>query len=180
MSMFASSLSRFDDNARTLAPILVSARLLSLSNVLGNVLATVYTTNIYIFIDVSGYYNTDHTRKRSRKSYSCKRSTRGEMRKARLPQSSRQTVRQTLVSLITPKSRWYKPGYIVPTYTLFACVDSSPHTSSSPSTASQQSLYNYGTPPTVNKFCSLLSFLSELVRLNRRRLQQRMFLGSTR
>ena len=84
-----------------------------------------------------------------------------------LPQSSRQMARQISVSLITPKSRWYKSGYIVPTYT-----DSSPHTSSSPSTASQPSLYNHSTPLTANNFCSSLSFLSELIPSNRRQRQQ--------
>jgi hypothetical protein len=40
-----------------------------------------------------------------------------------LPQSSPQTVRQISVSLITPKSRWYRPWCIIPTYRLFACID---------------------------------------------------------
>jgi hypothetical protein len=66
MSMFTLSLSPFDDsNVQTPAPILVLARWLSsFSNALGNVLATVYTINIY---GVSWRYDADHTGKRSRK-----------------------------------------------------------------------------------------------------------------
>jgi hypothetical protein len=104
-----------------------------------------------------------------------------------LPQSSGQTVRQTSVSLITPKSRWYKSGNIVPTYTLFACADSSPHTSPSPRPSIAFVIYSF---PTVlvqprqtshcKNFCSSLSFLSELIRSNRRRRQQGVLLGSTR
>jgi hypothetical protein len=125
--MLTSSLSPVDDNVQIPAPISVLARLLlSLSNVLGNVLAAVYTTNIYIYIyiiDFSWLYDTDYTRKRSQK---VRRSTRGGFVKRSGGIS---------VSLITLKSRWYKPGHIVATCMLFACVDSSPHTSSSPSTA---------------------------------------------
>jgi len=176
MLMFASSFSPVDDNVQTPAPTLVLGRLSLLSDVLRNVLATVYTTNRYILSMFLGPMIQTTQKRESGRSYSCRRSTRGgsyEIRKARLPQSSRQTVRQISVSLITPKSRWYKPGYIIPTYTLFVCAGSSPHTPSSPSIAFAiysfpTALYNYSTRPTVNNFRSSLSFWSKFVPSNRR------------
>ena len=118
MSMFASSLSPFNDTVQTVetpAPILIFGRLLLLlSNVLGNVLASVYTTNIYIYqcflvlwyrlhkkekqegpIPAGGPQEVVHMR---HIKHDCKS----------LPQNSCQMVRQTIVSLITPKSHWYR------------------------------------------------------------------------
>ena len=135
--------------------IIVTFRLSSFSNVLGNVLATVYTTQ-RIYIVISWRYNTDHAGKRSRKvlflqqEVVCMRCIKHDCKS--LPQSSRQTVRQRSVSIITPKLRWYyRPWYIVLNM-LFACINNrlSIHLffaiDNFPTV-----LYN-GTPPTANNF----------------------------
>ena len=88
MSMFILSLSTFDDNLQIPAPILVFARLSSFSNAHGNVLATVYTIDIYVLsMFLVAIMQTTQERETGR-FYFCRQSTlRGgsyEIRKARL------------------------------------------------------------------------------------------------
>ena len=164
--MFASSLPPFDDNVQIPAPILVFARLLSpLSNVLRNVLATVYTTNIYMFLgamspgrEVGG-------------SYSCRRSTRGgsyERRKARLQVLARKFppngkadisfINHPKIALV--QTRVYCP-YL---YAVRMCQQLSTHPIFAIYSFRPLQLPNHPctttAPPTANNFCSSLSFLS--------------------
>jgi len=107
------------------------------------------------------------------RSYSCRRSIRGgsyQMRKKHdyksLPESSRQSVRQISVSLITQKSRWYKLG-ISSLLIRRSHVLTAPHTPRrrhlqlSPSIASQPSCTTTG-PPTVKKLLLLVIILIEV------------------
>ena len=131
---------------------------------LGNVLASVDTINICF---LSMFLRAMTQEREAGRSYSCRRSTRGgsyEMHKAQLQVLARKfpPIGQADISFINhPKIALVQTRGIVPTYTPFACVNSTPHTSSSlsPSTASQPSCTTTGQPPTVKKLLLLVVIL---------------------
>jgi len=102
-----------------------------------------------------------------------------------LPESSRQSVRQISVSLITQKSPWYKLG-VSSLLIRRSHVLTAPHTPRlrhlqlSPSTASQPSCTTTGHPPTVKKLLLLVVILVRVCPLESSSTTVGSVTGSTR